>query len=209
VPVPVGPPLAGSGNGLNSHWVNTSFSPHSIADAIAALALEPGDAGFEASFDGVDPYIDHTDSALPGFVAGGELASPFGADDNFAVRFSGFLNIVTGGTYTFRSYTDDGFRLTIGGEVVSQFDGDRGPDFTDGTVVLGPGLYAIEFIGWEQGGIWVDELTWLMPGGAGFVRPDSEVFFTSAPGAVPEPGTVTLLGLGAVAIGVLNARRRR
>lgn len=47
-------------------------------------------------------------------------------------------------------FTDDGFRLTIGGEVVSHFDSDRSPGETATVVSLTEGLYHFEFIGWEQ-----------------------------------------------------------
>lgn len=212
VPIPIGPPVVGPGDGLNAHWVavDPAFNPNSIGDALAVLGMGPGDPGFVAAVDQSPvAVINHEDgcSAGCGDFFADDLPSPLGASDSFAVRFSGYLNIVDPGSYAFRTRHDDGFRLTIGGEVVSSF-GDTAPRTTlNPAVLLAAGFYTFEFIGWEQGVEWVHELSWQRPGAIDFTLPGSpgeEVFFTANP--VPEPGTLGLIGAG---IAALVARRRR
>lgn len=211
LPTPVGLPEAGSGDGLNARWVNTSFNTHSVAEAVAALALGPGDTGYVAEATGVAPWIDFEDGDYAGEQSTGtDQALPLGSDDEFVVSYTGFINIKQAGNYSFRSFTDDGFRLTIGGEVVSIFDSDRGPGVSIDSVDLTAGLYSFEFIGWEQGGLFVNELTWITPGQTDFTLiggANNAVFFTThGDVALPEPMSAALLGIGLVLIG---AHRRR
>lgn len=81
------------------------------------------------------------------------------------MRFSGFLNIIAAGDYEFLVHSDAGFRLSIGDATVALFDGDRAPadSFSD-VLALSEGLYKFELIGWEQGGAYVDEVSWRRPG---------------------------------------------
>ena len=116
------------------------------------------------------------------------------------------------GNYTFRSFTDDGFRLTIGGEVVSLFNSDRSPGETTTSVFLNEGLYHFEFIGWEQGGQFVNELAWIKPGEVEFTQPGDRtnlVFFTTQGDAsVPEPMMLSLFLIGLIVMGYARQSRQ-
>ena len=58
--------------------------------------------------------------------------------DHFLVHYQGFIRVPTTGTYTFYTINDDGFRLTIGTEVVINAWYDQGPDVFNaaGTISL-------------------------------------------------------------------------
>lgn len=203
LPVAIGGPASGPGDGLNSRWVDTSFAPSSLSSAIAALALGPSDPGYVGEVNQVAPYIDYADSGQVGYVAG-FLADPLTPDNSFAVEYSGYINIAVTSTYTFRAYTDDGFRLSIGGEMISQYTANRAPGTTDGTISLAAGVYEFSFVGWEWTGGFVNELTWHDLSTSTFSLVDSKELFTYNP--VPEPATMLLLGSGLV--GLAGFRRK-
>ena len=132
-------------------------------------------------------------------------------DPLFAVRFGGFLNITAGGEYSFQIHSDDGFRLTLGGEQVAIFDGNRAPDSSFVTLMLDSGLYSLELIGWEQGGGFVSELSWLRPGETSYAVIGSEAggkaLFTAAP--VPVPAALPLVVSALGGLGLVWRRRAR
>ena len=75
----------------------------------------------------------------------------FGDRNDFAIQAKGNINLVAGGTVTFVCNSDDGFVLTIDGEVVGEV-GNRGRGNTFMDVDLAAGLHEVCFIHWERGG---------------------------------------------------------
>ncbi|HEY4221843.1 MAG TPA: hypothetical protein VGO62_10875, partial [Myxococcota bacterium] len=84
-------------------------------------------------------------------TAGGGTITQF---DAAAFRLRGNIAITTAGTKTFVVNSDDGYTLTIGGLVVTQFNADRSPGSDSRRVSFAqPGIYPIEVVFWEQGGL--------------------------------------------------------
>jgi hypothetical protein len=108
--------------------------------------------------------------------------------------------------------SDDGFRLRIGGVLVSQFDGLRGFSFTSETAVFAaPGLYAIDLLYFEG-----------LASSAGFAFASSiggsaanqsivpaDRLFTSLSAAVPEPASLALCARGGAVVLIHRRLRAR
>lgn len=79
---------------------------------------------------------------LSGETSGFDLAfTP--RKDNFAVRFTGMIQIAKEGEYTFHITSDDGSRLTIDDKVVVNNDGIHAPTPKSGKVKLTAGTHAV------------------------------------------------------------------
>ncbi|MEM9147014.1 MAG: Ig-like domain-containing protein [Pseudomonadota bacterium] len=131
--------------GLLAHYFALTAPPNRLRDI-----------DFEASptASGIATAIDQ---------AGG---SPFwqdGPEDNFAVRYSGDLNVVNGGRYRFDLGSDDGSVLLIDGIEVVSNDGLHATTTLSGMVELAPGPHAIEVRYFERGGEQVIRLDWQGP----------------------------------------------
>ncbi|WP_179374855.1 PA14 domain-containing protein [Winogradskyella wichelsiae] len=75
-----------------------------------------------------------------------------GDSDNFAIRYTGFININTTETYTFYTSSDDGSKLFIDGNEVVDNDGLHGVTLKSGTVALTQGIYPITILFFERSG---------------------------------------------------------
>ncbi len=114
----------------------------------------------------------------------------FGLEDRFYAVASGFLVIEEAGEYEFELYSDDGSRLSLGGEMVVNNDGLHSADISgEGYVELRPGTYPIKI---EMFDMWVDaalKLTWRTPGSREFVvipksalRTEADQVLVTSPG---------------------------
>ncbi|MCC6231532.1 MAG: PEP-CTERM sorting domain-containing protein [Verrucomicrobiales bacterium] len=193
--------------------MDPSLSPHSIANANSILGLGLGDAGVLGVSTLLVDSVDYADNPGLGGITPSVANIPFtpeAEDPRFAVRYSGYLNVTSDDTYVFSVLHDDGFQLSLGGELVSVFDGDTGPIVTlTAPLALSAGLYPISLLGWEQGGVFINELGWSKGSAGAFTVPDSSVLFSRAGVApVPEPGTWVAMGSLAALMGGAWMRRR-
>jgi hypothetical protein len=118
--------------------------------------------------------------------------------NNVAVIATGTVRIPTTGMYTFGVNSDDGFRMTIGGQRFEgafgqagtainangalEFNAGRGVDNSLGTIFLKAGDYPIQVLNWEGGG------------GAAV-----EVYASPGIKTAYDPSTFNLIGAGAIA----------
>jgi hypothetical protein len=75
-----------------------------------------------------------------------------GDSDSFGIRYSGFIQIDTPGTYTFYTTSDDGSKLFINGTEVVDNDGLHGSQERSGNISLTAGLHGITVLFFENGG---------------------------------------------------------
>lgn len=77
---------------------------------------------------------------------------PTDRDDNFALQFSGCVNITTAGNYIFHTVSDDGSKLYLNGVELVNNDGLHGWERRSGTINLAVGRYPIVATYFEAGG---------------------------------------------------------
>ena len=74
------------------------------------------------------------------------------SDQTFAIKMTGFIKL-TAGSHEFSVASDDGFRLKIGGETVTEFTQTRGVQTDTGNFSAGAdGLYEVELVYWQGNG---------------------------------------------------------
>ena len=98
--------------------------------------------------------------------------------DKFSIRWTGQVQALEGGTYTFSTSTDDGVRLWVDGKmVVDHWVG--GPQSSQsGTIQLQAGRkYTLKMEYFDDTQAAVAQLSWTRPGhGAGQIVPTSQLF---------------------------------
>ena len=75
-----------------------------------------------------------------------------GDTDAYGIRYNGFIQLPTTGSYTFYTNSDDGSKLFINGVQIVNNDGNHGSQERSGTVTLSSGLHAIQVLFYEDGG---------------------------------------------------------
>jgi hypothetical protein len=147
-------------------------------DAYAAEPIEHAETGLRVEYYEQDgnwrdlPEFDSLTPASTSVAAGFDLtAAP--RDENFGLRFHGFLDVQEDGVYGFHVSSDDGSRLYVAGEEVVENDGIHGLRERSGYVALAAGMHSIELIFFQgRGGVGL-ELRYDGPGfGKQEVGPD-------------------------------------
>ncbi|MCK0160754.1 PA14 domain-containing protein [Allomuricauda sp. F6463D] len=75
-----------------------------------------------------------------------------GDTNSFSIRYSGYIQIDTPGTYTFYTTSDDGSKLFIDGTEVVDNDGNHGTEEESGNISLTSGLHTITVLYFENSG---------------------------------------------------------
>ncbi len=142
-----------TGGGLLGDWFDAFASLNNIASA-EQLMTEPADSFFKASS---FHYTDQGRHNLEDFLGATDSLSLRGGDKKaelttMAFHFRGYIDL-TVGDHVFDVGSDDGFRLKIDGQIVSQYDGNRPYGQNQGTfTAVKAGLYPIDLVYWENGG---------------------------------------------------------
>ena len=106
--------------------------------------------------------------------------------DGFIVRFYGFINITTAGTYYFGGQADDGIRIKVNNVFVVNSWIESGGDFRSGSINLSAGVVPIEVMYYENGGGQMVNLQWFINGSWQIV-PSTSTATTSTYFAPPAP----------------------
>ncbi len=112
---------------------------------------------------------------------------------NFAARYSGVINLTTGGIYTFDASSDDNTRLLIDGTLVVNNDAAQGVATRFGSIALGAGLHKIE-LQFAQGGGGASVLvpSYITPFGQRTTIPSSALFYNGTVDLANDTATVDL-----------------
>jgi hypothetical protein len=106
--------------------------------------------------------------------------------DGFIVRFYGFINIPTAGTYWFGGNADDGIRIKINNTLVVNSWVDDGGSFRSGSITLAAGVVPVEIMYYENGGGQMVNFQWFI-NGSWQVVPSTSTATTSTYFAPPVP----------------------
>lgn len=218
-----------SGTGLNGAYFNTSAGFNNNTEADSYLGSHSATASFHSTQPSYNSGANNNsvvDSTSLGTFLGadaGGLSNSVRAStlDTSLFRFTGYIKIsqdmdTQSGNGTidvkFRGWSDDGMRLKIGGVTIDEYNAPRAYGFSDGVASFSQaGLYAIDFIYWENYGNTGVNLQWQIGRSGNYRTVDSSYLYSTLPVAamaadrqVPEPA-----GFGLLALGLLGLSRLR
>jgi len=157
---PIGPQAAPTaGNWSVREWaIPSAFGAIDSIDTAIAFTTDERVQGTNFVSDGTSSTINFADPQ----GAGGGYSVPLpksaffgdtdGAEDNFVVRAQGKVIIPSNGDYTFGVDGDDGFRLFVDGEQLSEFAAVTGDAFTLASKNLTAGEHDVELVWFEAAG---------------------------------------------------------
>ena len=115
-------------------------------------ALEPGlNVGYyEGKWENL-PDFDKLTAASNSTVTAISLA-PRKREDNYGLRFTGYIDVPSDGTYTFFVTSDDGARLTVAGAAVVDDGTSHAPSTKSGRIQFAKGRYPLDLVYYQIGG---------------------------------------------------------
>ena len=135
--------------------VNSSLGSNS--NVAAGTVLPVGDGAANSATKALSNFLyqDQSTAVAETGALNTNGTSGVGKTTDAAIRLSGQM-YVQPGSYDFRVTADDGFRFTVAGQTLLEYDGNQSPTTRIFENVqlgdLGGGLQAIELLYWEQGG---------------------------------------------------------
>ncbi|MGF1577974.1 MAG: PA14 domain-containing protein [Gemmataceae bacterium] len=147
----------------------------------------------------VDPTVDFPNDAF-GDDAQGLVAS----DDQYSIRWTGFVKIDRTGPWTFTTISNDGVRLWVDGQqIINHWDQHRATR-DRGTIALSEGWHPIRLEYFEQNGTTHMELRYSGPGQNEIIIPTTNLA-TTEPGTTPnQPPTDVALSSNSVNENAIN-----
>jgi glucose/arabinose dehydrogenase len=198
----VEPQFSGGANYVFDHWVHGGSATQTIATPIndatytavyrTALRIPENPAN---TVNGLTySYYEGNWNALPDFmnlspVETGNISSvnlwPKNRDDNYAFRWTGYIDIPADGTWTFYTSSDEGSQLLIGNAVVVNNDGLHTVREVSGTIGLARGKHAFTVTFFEQLGAASIITRWAGPGIGKRVIPNTAFYRALPAGSSP------------------------
>lgn len=151
VPPPSPPPPPATGNGLKvTYYDNIDFTGATVTR--------------------VEATVDHN------WKRGSPVAGI--GPDTFSAVWTGQVQAVESGTYTFRTYSDEGVRVWVNGQLIINNWTDHTATYNTGTITLVAGQkYDIRVEYYDRTGTAVMKLQWKRPGQTGYeVIPQSQLY---------------------------------
>ncbi|GAA5482708.1 hypothetical protein Hsar01_01931 [Haloferula sargassicola] len=137
--------------GITARQVFKNGSMGGLADALALVALVPGDPGILSETTAVVDSANFLGSGSDGRFSG-NTTFPGGNGDNYAVRLTGFVEIPTSGVYTFGVNSDDGSQTKIDDTVLYSDDTFHGPEDHMNGRYLSAGTHSFEVVMFQGNG---------------------------------------------------------
>ncbi|NJK52839.1 MAG: DUF4347 domain-containing protein [Leptolyngbyaceae cyanobacterium SU_3_3] len=188
---------AGTGGAVNNQDIENIELVTSIVTPDSGTGTPGTGNGLKGEYfdnrDFTDLIVTRIDPTVNFDWAAGSPA-PGVAPDTFSVRWTGQVQALSTGNYTFFTSTDDGVRLSVNGQTLINRFVDQSTKEYNGTIALVAGQkYDIQMEYYDNGFDAVSRLLWAGPGVAKQVIPTSQLYSTIPPvidpGPVPDPGT--------------------
>ena len=177
---------------------NSSFRNVRVVEEAGASEATADGSGLDATYyagKGFGGAVlgSEVDARVHRNYGGGDIGGS-GRRDHVTARFEGKVQADEAGSYQFRTKSDDGVRVYVGGELIVDNWTDHGPQYDYGTKAIdfdaaeGKEI-VVEY--YEKAGGGVLELEWMQPGGQWERVDDGRLYRTSEQVSVETPGVAT------------------